>query len=213
MDGFDPPWSQGGDELFTAGQDWWHNACLNWLGDDWELYVIGYKQAADALVDYVKQTHLHQDTLVFPVVFLYRQYLELRLKQLLRDGFQLLDQSARFPKTHQLGRLWAGCRPMLSRVEPAVSESELEAVDEAIAEFTAVDPTSQAFRYPTDREGKRSLAADLRYINLRNLAEVMERIANFFDSAAMMISVYLEQKRDVEREYGAEFDYPWNGAA
>jgi hypothetical protein len=208
MDDFDLPWPQEGDELFLAGQDWWHNACLNYLSDDWELYVNGYKQAADALVEHVKQTRGDQDTLVFPIVFLYRQYLELRLKQLIRDGCQLFDQSASFPKKHELDRLWAECRPILSKLESPVPTSDLEAVDEAIAQFCAVDPTSQAFRYPTDKEENPSLPADLRYINLRNLAEVMERIGSFFDAAAMVISVYLEQKREIEREYRDAFGFP-----
>ena len=30
-------WPQEEDKLFVAGEDWWHNACLNYLGDDWEL--------------------------------------------------------------------------------------------------------------------------------------------------------------------------------
>lgn len=25
------PWPEKGDQLFTSGQDWWHNACLNYL--------------------------------------------------------------------------------------------------------------------------------------------------------------------------------------
>ncbi len=208
MDEFDLPWPQKGDKLFAAGQDWWHNACLNYLGDDWELYVNGYKQAADVLVEHVIQIRSDQDTLVFPIVFLYRQYLELRLKQLIRDGCQLFDQPASFPKRHELGRLWAECRPILSKLESPVPASDLEAVDEAIAQFCAVDPISQAFRYPTDKEGQPSLPANLRYINLRNLAEVMEKISSFFDAAAMMISVYLEQKREIEREYLDIFGFP-----
>lgn len=32
------------------------------------------------------------DSLIFPIVFLYRQYIELRLKSLLLEGSQLLDK-------------------------------------------------------------------------------------------------------------------------
>ena len=197
----DLPWPQKGDELFVAGEDWWHNACLNYLADDWVLYANGYKQAADTLVEYVRETHSNQDTLVFPIVFLYRQYLELRLKQLIRDGHQLLDQSPGFPKRHELDKLWNECRRVLSGLEPAVPSDDLEAVDDAISQFSAVDPTSQVFRYPTDRDGKRSLPVDLLYINLRNLAEVMDRVSGFLEATAMMMSVHLEQKREIEREY------------
>ena len=40
------PWPQKGDELFAPGEDWWHNACLNYMPGNWELYTMGYKQAA-----------------------------------------------------------------------------------------------------------------------------------------------------------------------
>ena len=68
----DIPWLQQGDQLFIAGEYWWHNACLNYMPDDWHLYTIGYKQAADALVENCAMTHRHLDSLVFPIVFLYK---------------------------------------------------------------------------------------------------------------------------------------------
>ena len=194
LDKVDPPWPQKGDELFVAGEDWWHNACLNYLDDDWDLYANGYRQAADTLVGYVKETHRHRDTLVFPIVFLYRQYLELRLKQLIRDGHQLFDQPPSFPRSHEVDKLWTECRRVLCELEPQVPSDDLEAVDEAISQFSVVDPTSQVFRYPTDKKGKRSLPPDLTYINLRNLAEVMEKVSGLLEAAAMMMSVYLDTK-------------------
>lgn len=36
--------------IFTSDQDWHCNACLNWSHDALELYVLGYKEAADRLV-------------------------------------------------------------------------------------------------------------------------------------------------------------------
>ena len=59
--------------IFTSDVDWQCNACLNWSNDALELYVIGYKEAADKLVEYIIETAQHQDSLVFPVCFLYRQ--------------------------------------------------------------------------------------------------------------------------------------------
>lgn len=195
------PWPQKGDQLFIVGDDWWHNACLNFMSDKWELYVIGYRTAADILVDYVKQTHGDQDFLVFPIVFLYRQYLELRLKDLIRTGNPLLDEPPDFPKKHELNKLWEICRPILEKLEPQVPSQDLEAIKEAIAKFCTIDPSSESFRYPFRRKGGHSLPPDLRYINLRNLAEIMEKIANFLDGAATMIAEYLNDKRDMERYF------------
>jgi hypothetical protein len=54
--------------------------------------VQGFRLAADLAVEHVVTTGNDQDSLVYPVVFGYRQYLELRLKGLLRDASRLLDE-------------------------------------------------------------------------------------------------------------------------
>jgi hypothetical protein len=200
-------WPEKGDLLFTSGDDWWHNACLNYMFDDWELYVIGYKKAADALVEKIKKTQRDQDFLVFPIVFLYRQYLELSLKLLVKLGNELLDENQDFPKKHELDKLWKICRSMLVKIEPKVSQHDLEAIDEAITQFCTIDPTSQAFRYPVLKGGDKSIPSDVRYINLRQLSDVMEKIANFLDSAATEISVYLDYKHEMDREFQDNFEW------
>lgn len=73
------PWPKKGDELFKPDIDWKNNACLNFSHDMSEIYISGYKSAGDILVEHVKQKKRNQDFLVYPIGFLYRQYLELRL--------------------------------------------------------------------------------------------------------------------------------------
>src|SRR3989338_10138071 len=79
------------DRLFTTQEDWWNNACLNWCHDGWSLYASGYKDAADFLVQRTEETKVGQDSLVYPVLFLYRQYLELEIKDLIRVAKKLQD--------------------------------------------------------------------------------------------------------------------------
>lgn len=201
------PLPEKGDQLFIPGRDWWHNACLNYLPDDWELYAIGYKQAADVLVEYIKACQSHQDSLVFPIVFLYRQYLELRLKQLIKDGNHLLDRAEDFEDTHDLEKLWGDCKSVLEGIEPKPEKKELDAIDNLISQFCKVDPGFFSFRYSVTKkdqktkERARSLPTDLKHINLRNLKEVMSKISNFLDGASDMISVYSEHKSEMEEYY------------
>ena len=72
--------------VFASDHDWHCNACLNWTDDALELYVIGYKHAADNLVAQIVNGDPYQDALVFPICFLYRQYIELRLKEIIKSG-------------------------------------------------------------------------------------------------------------------------------
>ena len=54
------------------------NADIGWMINKSPFYNEGYKIAARELtVDYGDRLTNEKDTLVFPIVFLYRQYLEL----------------------------------------------------------------------------------------------------------------------------------------
>ena len=193
------PWPRKGDAFFESADDWWHNACVNWSSNNWELYATGYKRAGDILVDHIMDTQLYHDWLVYPIVFNYRQYIELQSKQMIRIGHRLLEKQEPFPRTHNLRALWSICRPLISEIEPNGSETDLEAVDDAIAQFCSVDVTSEGFRYPVNRDGEPSLPDVLRIINLRQLRDAMDRLAAFFDAVLTMFSVYLEYKHEMER--------------
>jgi len=196
----DIPWPRKGDQLFKVDDDWWHNACLNYLHDGWILYADAYKCAGDLLVERNKGNQKDKDLLIYPVVFLYRQYIELRLKQIIRDGNQLLDIPEKFPKHHRIDELWKQCRKILEEEGPRSPSSDLEAVEECILQFSEKDPTSMAFRYPTDKNGNPSLPG-LRIVNLRNLADVITRIGSLLDSASDGISECLYKKQEAQAEY------------
>jgi hypothetical protein len=97
------------DLLFTSQDDWWNNACVNWWRDGWGVYARGYKEAADLLAQEVQERNALQDLVVYPAVFLYRQYLELQIKDLIRVSYMLLDKREDFPLHHRLKDLWKTC--------------------------------------------------------------------------------------------------------
>lgn len=194
------PWPQKGDKLFKADDDWWNNACINFLFDHLEGYIDGYKRAGDLLVADIQKAQSYQDTLVYPIVFLYRHYLELRLKSLIRDGRELLDEKCSVPETHDLNNLWGECKKILLKVFPDSPTKDLFAVQDCLKQFAEVDPYSESFRYPFNKNGDKTLTG-LKHINLRNLNEVMNRIASFLDATNMCISENLDLKREIEAEY------------
>ncbi|GJL77561.1 MAG: hypothetical protein NPINA01_05500 [Nitrospinaceae bacterium] len=181
--------------LFKHDKDWWHNACLNYSPDSWDLYASGYKDAADTLIENVIQTQRNQDLFVFPVVFLYRQYLELRMKKLIQEGNNLFDISIKTKDSHKLDKLWKQTRGILEKVWPD-EKNDLDSIETLINEFSQVDPTSTAFRYPVNLDGKASIEG-LSHINLRNLLETMGSIAKILDGAFSGIVENLSIKRDM----------------
>lgn len=196
-----PSFPSAEDKLFTTAEDWWNNACLNFISSGWAAYSAGYKEAADILVANVEQQPRAQDILVYPILFLYRQYLELALKDLIRQARRLKDVSEPFPKTHGIDELWRICHQLLSEISPGDSVAELEHIGRLISEFSQVDPTSMAFRYPEDKEGNPSLPG-ITQINLRNVRDVIGKIASLLYGADAQIAEYLSIKAGVASYYG-----------
>lgn len=217
------PWLQSGDRLFIEGDDWYHNALLHFLvdkADELDLYIAGYKEGGDRLVRSIMEDRTHQDVLVYPTVFLYRQYLELNLKRLIREGNQLLENPSRwgevgFPtdrQSHNLSRLWnEECIALVQTMgaeyeDMQISAQDLTAIGDLLEQFVEQDPYSYGFRYPTDSRNRPSFP-DLHVINVRNLAEIMAKLAVFFDGAATAISVHWDFKREMRRYLDQEMGH------
>ncbi len=188
--------------IFASDIDWRCNACLNYLHDNFELYVRGYKEAADSLVNQINQTGRHQDILVFPICFLYRQYIELRLKEIIQSGRSLLNEPGDFPQHHKIQHLWSCAIAILRKVfaEEIEPPDLLAIASHVVAEFSKLDPESSAFRYPVDKQGVNPLEG-LRHINLRRVAEYVNEFAEVMEAGSMAISVYLDQKSEMASYY------------
>ena len=65
---------------------------------------------------HIEERARDQDTLVYPILFLYRRYFELRLKHLTSDACGILDEEFVVPKTHRLSPLYAGLASKLRAI-------------------------------------------------------------------------------------------------
>jgi hypothetical protein len=176
------PWPRERDEVFASADDWQMNACVNW-GGGWLLYAVGYKNAGDVLVARVEEDRGEADALVYPIVFCYRQYLELLLKDTLKEARSYHRIDGSFDNEHSLLHHWRPLRPLLEERWPD-HPGPLDAVEENLSEFDAVDRGSFAFRYSITTKGDQSLPSGMQRINLRNLKEVVGRIGTFLESCA-----------------------------
>ena len=77
-------WPKAGDQLFQVSPDWDGNACVAAHPHSRMVMMMsGYKRGADLMVAQAVQSRPDRDSLVFPIIFNYRQYLELSLKYLI----------------------------------------------------------------------------------------------------------------------------------
>ncbi len=190
--------------LFRPDRSWQFNACLNYGLDNWTVYSDGYKEAAGILVRALLAERATLDSVVYPLVFLYRQYLELRLKQLARDCSRLLEVEYQLKATHRLDVLWTETRRLLHKAEAKWSDQSTsiayEVVDQALSDFVGVDSTSMAFRYPEDRD-KVPHNPDLKYVNIVALANGMHGVQEVLEGAAVVLGIWLDWQQEMYSSY------------
>ncbi|MCP5195925.1 MAG: hypothetical protein H6974_03900 [Gammaproteobacteria bacterium] len=181
--------------LFKSDSDWHNNACLNFQGDMSYGYIEGYKRAADALVTQVNETGIDQDFLVYPIVFLYRQHIELLLKRIINNSRQLLNNESGYPKNHKIDNLWHLVKDLARQVWQEKDPEEFKLIDHIIKELSEADPESMSFRYPEDKNGKKS-NPDILHINLRYFGQTINEISSILDGIDAGISHDLNQKNE-----------------
>ena len=187
------PWPDETTSIFRPGEPSCDLAWIPQTPAQWHRYAEGYKEAADRL--YQSWRALSDDDLVFPLVFLYRHYAELRLKELLQSVARLLELPKNWKCNHKIDDLWQTLKPLLRRASPQEAQRDFDNTERLILELAARDPVSFEFRYPEDTQGKRHLA-DMRRLDVTNFFTAMGQLSGFLDGASMAISVYLDEKRD-----------------
>ena len=184
----------------TAGMNFSRNR------NTWHLYASGYRNAANALVYGFEQGHIQQhliNTTIYPIAFLYRHSIELWIKQMLFSCGKLLGESIDLQKSHELDKLWSNLYSTIKdRVYPYVNHEEgeedkqlIKSVQNGIRQFTEIDRSSMAFRYPTDKKGMKFLT-DLDYVHLGRLAEFCNEVLDNLEAMSMWLSNLIDEQSD-----------------
>ncbi len=157
------PRPEGDINLFSRSRNRQHEVIIGGEDNDWDSYCTGYRMAATVLVNHITQKHYYSqrrdystywEAPAYAAIFLYRHYLELRLKELiLAYGGNI----AMIRNEHSLLSLWKELRKQ-DDVQPEVLEPEtlkdIETAEKIIAQFDEIDRKSQVFRYPIDKAGR-----------------------------------------------------------
>jgi hypothetical protein len=189
------------DRLFNTGGPWQSNvkADMPFLRD--YRYVEGFRRATELLGEHALAHRVDVDALAMPILFCYRQWMELRLKDLLVAGRKLAEEEAEPLYTHDLNVLWRRVRPIIEKAWADEGRDALDPLEAVINELAELDgPTGTGFRYALDRSGGPSLPDDLQ-INLQNVAMVMAKVGILLDGAAEGIGQMLEWQREMYDDF------------
>lgn len=199
----------------------------------WDLYAIGYKYAADLAIeqgvqehrlDFIKYHNIYHtvDVLVWPAIYLYRQYLELRLKSIMiRGGMLKLCENGEYPNedfmkfnpTHNIDELWKDCKTLLKNFysEPdAVDLEELETMDKYIDEFSKFDKNSFKTRYPASKPTNKKEGKPWEYekhqFSLMNLKLVMDNIYSYLEDQNISLDSAVDYEKECLREWRSSYE-------
>ena len=131
------------------------------------------------------------DSLVYPIVFLYRHWLELSLKRLIVLASMLRAQPVCVPEGHGLDRLWASLKSELGSLDTGTSETDLVVIGACVEQFTRVDPRSTGFRYSHKLNWKSNLGP-LQHVNMRVLKENVTQAAQILDGLDTCLEGYVD---------------------
>jgi hypothetical protein len=149
----------------------------------WDYYAVAYRRAAEHLFARVAADRANWDTLFYPLGFLWRHYLELRLKDIIVNAKLAVRAHPEFRFKHSLKDLWEDAMPLLLRTNPT-GTSELAHVEPIVMELDARDPDrAEYFRYPSDTRGKVT-AGPQPDVDLENFHATMMSAADVLDPMA-----------------------------
>lgn len=152
-------------------------------------YYLAYKEAGDRLVSAaLEDQSLFKEIAIYPIAFLYRQYAELSIKNLLLKTYQNFKKDKSIRGSHDLYNLWHILldiikKDKLSKPNFFTTEYMINALigaDAYLAELSLIDRDSMAFRYPDDKSHTKSYFPNEVSIDLINLKERITELANLF---------------------------------
>lgn len=191
-------WPQHGDRPFIQSARWQENASI--AADHHGRLVMmmaGYKKGADLMVKRASADRADRDALVYPIIFNYRQFIELSLKYLIAMYGPTVGIKAAW-KSHDLGELWKTFTAVLDGYGHNDAAETDATVAEIIAEFAKVDPGSFSYRYPVDTKGN-AIPITHEELDLATLADVMNALDGYFSGC----DGYLDH---LQRSAPIEFD-------
>lgn len=185
--------------LFSRSGNRQREVIIGGEDNDWDSYCTGYWRAGNALVNHIIQKDDNSqrrdysrycESQAYPTIFLYRHYLELRLKELiLAYGGNLSGIS----NEHSLLNLWKELRKQDDVHPEALSPEtlkDLETAEKIITQFDDIDKKSQVFRYPIDKKARVTVSPI--QIDMVRVKEMLGWLGQFLDGWS--VGVY-EDKR------------------
>lgn len=182
--------------LFLADDDSAHNAYLDrLLTPPWCLYRDGYQQAAFLLIEQCK-TFYDRNTLIYPIVFLFRHHIELCLKEFIVDG---KGWDSKLMDSRNLKFFWKNCKDIIKECHLPITTEELEIIENGVHDFDGIDPSSYVMRYPVNKRGVDSVADRENPISIRELKSAMDELVRCLEKLINLLAIDSDMRMEFDQ--------------
>ena len=203
------PWPIKDSKLFIGSGEKYEYSQFGWSTTEYEFYgyMKGYKEAADSLIKSAinSQDISKIDTFIYPICFLYRQYLELTMKNIYlfySEETKEIKINTLKEVLHDLMKIWNKIKPLL-KIDANKNEiNDIEAVEGYILQFHKFDQSSFTFRYPIDKNLRSVIGGETK-VNLLHLQMRMDELYNFFNGVISKLD-YTKEITDKIIEFFAQ---------
>ncbi|MEK4230487.1 hypothetical protein [Solibacillus sp. FSL H8-0538] len=176
--------------------------------------IRAYTECAQLLFLEYKNNKYLGYTIFFPMTYLFRNGLELSMKEILFEECNLdFQTSAKLLKdcSHNVNKLWKNIKPEIIKHSLHSEDNHtLDYVEKYICQVHDFDGASDKFRYPTNKYLNFYFNKKTNF-DIENIYEFFTEVNNFFGGASSMMSSQNELLADMEAEYRAEmqsyYDY------
>ncbi|MGQ7866193.1 hypothetical protein [Bacillus sp. WC2502] len=172
-------------------------------------YVKAYTESADFFYEKICSNNHLKETLFIPMCYLYRNGIELAMKEILfeecsydlQKAIQLLKSNK-----HNLSKLWKAIKvDVIKHANASEDDSTIINVEKYIKQLHEIDSTSDKFRYPTNKHLCLHFKKKTK-LDIKNVAMFFKDIASFLSGVCMMMSAHNEWKAEMQAEYSSYYD-------
>lgn len=180
----------------------------NYHRDMYGPMIKGYSETGKYLADCYKQEPSKRNVLFLPMCYLYRNALELELKQIWFEECSASRQEKlkKLSKCkHSFQRMWNMINAdLLHHSQGQGDISVIAHAEKYICQLHEFDLTSSVFRYPTDKYMQYHFKNKC-YLDAENVADFMEEISQFLQAVDNMMNDHNQIMAEMAAEYDSYY--------
>ncbi|MEJ6529328.1 hypothetical protein [Exiguobacterium sp. USCH10] len=172
-------------------------------------YVKAYTESAEYLYDRMSKNSNLNEILFIPMCYLYRNAIELAMKEILFEECSYSFQEAiglLNAKKHSILALWNSIKSdIIKHAQAPEEDTTLVSVEKYINQLHNIDGQADKFRYPTDKFMNLHFRSSKK-LDIENVYNFFDELANFLSRVCMMMSAQNELLAEMDAEYRANME-------